>query len=254
MAKAKLQYQCSECGATAPKWTGQCPDCNAWNTLIEVIAESTGTRSSRFREHQAAPAEVCYLSAVETVKSPRLSSGMMELDRAIGGGLVSGSVILLGGDPGIGKSTMLIQVLSAISTTTSTSTLYVSGEESAQQISLRGQRLGLALDRIRLLTENNIERILSVASTEKPGVMVIDSIQTMYTEMLQSAPGAVAQVRECAGQLVRFAKQTGTTVLLAGHVTKEGTLAGPRVLEHMVDTVLYFEGRYRQAVTGWYAP
>ncbi|MBM2830024.1 MAG: repair protein RadA, partial [Gammaproteobacteria bacterium] len=176
MAKAKLQYQCSECGATAPKWVGQCPDCNAWNTLIEVIAEPTGgPRSPRFREHQAAPAEVCYLNTVDTVKSPRLASGISELDRVIGGGLVNGSVILLGGDPGIGKSTLLIQVLAAISTETSTDTLYVSGEESAQQISLRGQRLGLALDRLRLLTENNVERILSVAATERPGVMVIDS-------------------------------------------------------------------------------
>jgi len=249
MAKAKLLYQCNECGGTAPKWVGQCPDCNAWNTLIEVIAEESSPRSSRFREHQVAPAEVCFLNAVAATGMERIPTGMTELDRAIGGGLVQGSVLLLGGDPGIGKSTLLLQVIEAIDRAAGISTLYVSGEESAQQISLRGKRLGLSPGQIRLLTENNLERILSIAAREKPGVLVIDSIQTAYTELLQSAPGAVAQVRECAAQLVRYAKQTGTTVFLIGHVTKEGTLAGPRVLEHMVDTVLYFEGdtgtRYR---------
>ena len=247
MAKTKVQFQCSECGATAPKWAGQCPECNAWNTLIEIISEATPAKSGRFREYQLA--EVCNLSALDDTDAVRISSGLSELDRAIGGGLVSGSVILLGGDPGIGKSTLLIQVLEAINHTTSINTLYVSGEESARQISLRGRRLGLQLDRIRLLTENNLERIMSIAGNEKPGVLVIDSIQTIYTDLLQSAPGAVAQVRECAAHLVRYAKQTNTTVILVGHVTKEGTLAGPRVLEHMVDTVLYFEGdtnsRYR---------
>lgn len=181
--------------------------------------------------------------------SVRISCGLQELDRALGGGLVSGSVLLLGGDPGIGKSTLLIQVIEAINQSTDITSLYVSGEESPQQISLRGKRLGLSLERIRLLTENNLEQIFSTVAREKPGVLVIDSIQTVYTELLQSAPGAVAQVRECAAQLVRYAKQTNTTVILIGHVTKEGTLAGPRVLEHMVDTVLYFEGdsssRYR---------
>lgn len=248
MAKAKVRFQCNECGAVTPKWVGQCPDCNAWNTLMEVIAESTA-KGSRFREHQSAPAEVHYLNDIEGTESARISSGLAELDRAIGGGLVSGSVLLLGGDPGIGKSTLVIQVIESVNRTTRISSLYVSGEESAQQIGLRGKRLGLALDRIRLLTENNLERILSIATKEKPGVLVIDSIQTVYTDLLQSAPGSVAQVRECAAQLVRYAKQTNTTVLLIGHVTKEGTLAGPRVLEHMVDTVLYFEGdsssRYR---------
>ena len=247
MAKTKVQFQCSECGATAPKWTGQCPECNAWNTLIEIITEAAAAKSGRFREYQLA--EVCNLSALDETDAVRTASGLSELDRTIGGGLVSGSVILLGGDPGIGKSTLLIQVLEAINRTTSINTLYVSGEESARQISLRGRRLGLQLDRIRLLTENNLERIMSIAGNEKPGVLVIDSIQTVYTDLLQSAPGAVAQVRECAAHLVRYAKQTNTTVILVGHVTKEGTLAGPRVLEHMVDTVLYFEGdtnsRYR---------
>jgi DNA repair protein RadA/Sms len=250
MAKAKVQFQCGECGAATPKWTGQCPECNAWNTLSEVITEANSiSKSSRFREYLTTPAEVCYLNSVDTVQSPRLQTGMNELDRVTGGGLVHGSVTLLGGDPGIGKSTLLIQVLAAISSGSDLKTLYVSGEESAQQIGIRGRRLGLALDQFRLLTENNLERILSIATTEQANVIVIDSIQTVHTELLQSAPGAVAQVRECAAQLVRYAKQTNTTVLLIGHVTKEGTLAGPRVLEHMVDTVLYFEGdsssRYR---------
>lgn len=242
MTKVKVLYQCTECGGTAPKWTGQCPDCQAWNTLGEVIAENPSSKSSRFRAHQAAPAEVCSLDAISSGETPRISTGMAELDRAIGGGLVSGSVLLLGGDPGIGKSTLLIQVVGAVSQAAGVTTLYVSGEESAQQISLRGKRLGLPLAQVRLLTENNLERVLAVTAREQPGVLVIDSIQTLYTELLQSAPGAVAQVRECAAQLARYAKQTGTTVFLVGHVTKEGTLAGPRVLEHMVDTVLYFEG------------
>ncbi len=249
MAKAKVQFQCSECGGTAPKWTGQCPDCLAWNTLSEIIVAGTTSKSSRFQEHQSAPAEVHFLNAISSEDADRVTTGMAELDRAIGGGLVTGSVLLLGGDPGIGKSTLLIQVIEAIQKSTDINSLYVSGEESAQQISLRGKRLGLSLNKIRLLTENNLERVLSVAAQEKPGLLVIDSIQTIYTELLQSAPGAVAQVRECAAQLVRYAKQTNTTVVLIGHVTKEGTLAGPRVLEHMVDTVLYFEGdagsRYR---------
>ena len=250
MAKPKIQYQCDECGATLPKWAGQCSECRAWNTLIEVVIEATSNvKSFRNRDHIAVPAEVSFLDAVDAEQSSRLATGMAELDRAVGGGLATGSVTLIGGDPGIGKSTLLIQLLSVLGHSGGVKTLYVSGEESAQQISLRGRRLDLALDKIRLLTENNLERILSVASSEHPEVMVIDSIQTVYTEMLQSAPGSVAQVRETAAQLVRYAKQTNTTVLLAGHVTKDGALAGPRILEHMVDTVLYFEGdsgsRYR---------
>ncbi len=249
MAKAKIQYQCAECGATLPKWAGQCSECHAWNTLTEVVVEATSNvKSIRNRNHIAVPAEVCFLNAVDSEQSSRLATGMAELDRAVGGGLATGSVTLIGGDPGIGKSTLLIQVLSVLGQS-GVKTLYVSGEESAQQISLRGKRLDLALDQIRLLTENNLERILSIISAERPEVVVIDSIQTVYTEILQSAPGSVAQVRESAAQLVRYAKQTNTTVLLVGHVTKDGSLAGPRILEHMVDTVLYFEGdtssRYR---------
>ena len=243
MHKNKTQYQCAECGATAPKWVGQCNECRAWNSLSEVVIEASAkVKSIRHRDHLAAPAEVHYLSAIDVVQTPRLPTGMAELDRALGDGLTTGSVTLIGGDPGIGKSTLLLQVLLVIGNNTDTKTLYVSGEESAQQISLRAQRLGLVPGKIRLLTENHLESILSLAIAEKPGVIVIDSIQTMYTELLQSAPGSVAQVRESAAQLVRYAKQTGVTILLVGHVTKDGILAGPRVLEHMVDTVLYFEG------------
>ena len=250
MAKAKVQYQCTDCGATLPKWAGQCGKCHAWNTMTETVIEVTSNvKSLRNRDHIAVPSEVCFLDTVDAEVSFRLSTGMTELDRAVGGGLATGSVTLIGGDPGIGKSTLLIQMLSVLGSEGGVKTLYVSGEESAQQISLRGHRLDLALDKIKLLTENNLERILSVAGVERPEVIVIDSIQTVYTELLQSAPGSVAQVRESAAQLVRYAKQTNTTVLLAGHVTKDGALAGPRVLEHMVDTVLYFEGdtssRYR---------
>ncbi|MDX1519888.1 MAG: AAA family ATPase, partial [Gammaproteobacteria bacterium] len=209
-----------------PKWSGQCPDCNAWNTLTEVPAESSVSSISRFRDYQARAPEVICLDEVSGIESARISSGLTELDRAIGGGLVSGSALLLGGDPGIGKSTLLLQVLEAVHRKSGIGTLYVSGEESAQQISLRGKRLGLSLSQISLLTENNLDTILAIAGREKPGFLVIDSIQTVYTEQLQSAPGAVAQVRECAAQLVRYAKQTNTTVILVGHVTKEGHLAG----------------------------
>lgn len=180
------------------------------------------------------------MNEIEAVSEPRTVIGVQELDRVLGGGLVHGSVVLLGGDPGIGKSTLLLQALSAISD--QLSTLYVAGEESLQQVSMRAKRLGIESPDLRLISETRIERIIKTAKKEKPQVIVIDSIQTVYTEALQSAPGAVAQVRECASQLTNFAKQTGTALFFVGHVTKEGTLAGPRVLEHMVDTVLYFEG------------
>ena len=250
MAKAKVLYQCNDCGAETPKWVGQCPDCMAWNTLQETVVEKkTSANTSRFREHLAGPSEVCSLGEVDASETPRQATGLAELDRVMGGGLVRGSVTLIGGDPGIGKSTLLLQTLSSLDKASGVPSLYVTGEESAQQVGLRGQRLGLSLDSLRILTENHLERILSVAHKEQAKVIVIDSIQTVYSEMLQSAPGAVAQVRECAAQLVRFAKQTNTALFLVGHVTKEGALAGPRVLEHMVDTVLYFEGdsgsRYR---------
>ncbi len=250
VVKAKLLFLCNECGAETPKWVGQCPDCMAWNTLQEtVIEKKTSANTSRFREHLAGPAEVCSLGSVDASETPRQETGLAELDRVMGGGLVTGSVTLIGGDPGIGKSTLLLQTLSSLDSASAVTSLYVTGEESAQQVGLRGQRLGLSLDSLRILTENHLERILKVATKEQAKVIVIDSIQTVYSDMLQSAPGSVAQVRECAAQLVRFAKQTNTSLFLVGHVTKEGALAGPRVLEHMVDTVLYFEGdsssRYR---------
>jgi DNA repair protein RadA/Sms len=187
-----------------------------------------------------APASVQTLEHIAPERTARMTTGVAELDRVLGGGLVAGSVVLIGGDPGIGKSTVLIQALSAMSR--GARVLYVSGEESADQIAMRAQRLGLKGDQVRLLTENQIEVVIAVAQSERPQVIVVDSIQTVFTDALQSAPGSVAQVRESAAHLVRYAKQTGTALFLVGHVTKEGTLAGPRVLEHMVDTVLYFEG------------
>ena len=238
MAKIKSVYTCNECGASSPKWVGQCPSCNAWNTLYEAVVTSSSTFHAA--RQFGAPSSARYLAEVTPERIARIPTGISELDRVLGGGLVSGSVVLIGGDPGIGKSTLLTQALTTIGQTTQV--LYVSGEESTEQIALRAQRLGLKGDRLRLLTENQVENIIACAQNEHPQVIVVDSIQTMFTELLQSAPGSVAQVRESAAQLVRFAKQTGTALFLVGHVTKEGTLAGPRVLEHMVDTVLYFEG------------
>ncbi|MEN8106381.1 MAG: DNA repair protein RadA [Pseudomonadota bacterium] len=247
MAKAKNVYSCSVCGAQAPQWAGQCTDCGAWNTLLEVMAVAPAPAGRHSGYAGGARATVTRLSAVEPDSTRRTTVGFTELDRVLGGGLVTGSVVLIGGDPGIGKSTLLLQVLATVST--SLSALYVTGEESPEQISLRADRLGVNGENVRLFTETCVERIIETAAIEKPQVMVLDSIQTLYTGNLQSAPGSVAQVRESAAQLVRFAKQTGTAIFLVGHVTKEGMLAGPRVLEHMVDTVLYFEGdagdRYR---------
>jgi DNA repair protein RadA/Sms len=239
MAKSKSIYVCNECGAQSPKWVGQCPGCGAWNTLHEAVAAPASARGGGVQV-LTSPSAVQTLAAAPAQAVARLASGLDELDRVLGGGLVAGSVVLIGGDPGIGKSTLLLQALSAYSR--AAGVLYVSGEESAEQIALRARRLEIQGERVRLLTEIHLENILQSAQTERPQVMVIDSIQTLYTELLQSAPGSVAQVRECAAQLVRFAKQSGTALFLVGHVTKEGALAGPRVLEHMVDTVLYFEG------------
>ncbi len=242
-AKHKISYQCSACGALHPKWSGQCADCHAWNTLNEIV--STSRPALRFSGYSGESA-VQVLTDVDPAEHARARSGIGELDRVLGGGIVRGSVVLIGGDPGVGKSTLLLQLMGALDHADS---LYVSGEESAQQTSLRARRLGLGGARMLLLTETCVGRILAEAAMRAPKTMVVDSIQTLYTEQLQSAPGSVAQVRECAAQLVRFAKQSETTVFLIGHVTKEGALAGPRVLEHMVDTVLYFEGdsggRYR---------
>jgi len=239
MSKAKLIYSCTECGATSPKWQGQCPGCNEWNTLVEAVAEKA-TPNSRFESLAPGSSKLRTLSEIEAKESERVPTGIPEFDRPLGGGLVAGGVVLIGGDPGIGKSTLLLQALSTLSL--SSKVLYVSGEESAEQVALRARRLSLDTDRVNLLTEINLEKILGTLQAEKPQVAVIDSIQTLWSDQLSSAPGSVAQVRECAAQLTRLAKQTGTTIILVGHVTKEGALAGPRVLEHIVDTVLYFEG------------
>ncbi|MDA1107759.1 MAG: DNA repair protein RadA [Proteobacteria bacterium] len=238
MAKDKLLYTCNQCGAQAPKWAGQCADCGAWNSMEETLVSGASPRTARFADY--APATVQSMQDVAAGAEVRQSSGLAELDRVLGGGVVEGSVILIGGDPGIGKSTLLLQCMASLSARQPV--LYVTGEESVQQVSMRAQRLGLSVAALRLLTETQVERIIACAERERPRVLVIDSIQTVYTEALQSAPGGVAQVRESAAQLVRYAKHTGTALFLVGHVTKEGTLAGPRVLEHMVDTVLYFEG------------
>ncbi len=242
MTKKKTVYVCQKCGAISHKWHGQCPDCQEWNCLVETVEETQTVQNNRFVGYAGVQAQVCTLDAITTEEQARVSCSLSELDRVLGGGLVAGSVILLGGDPGIGKSTLLLQTLSALSLTTKIAPLYITGEESAQQVSLRAQRLGLDVRQVKLLTETQIERIIHVTQKEQPRIIVVDSIQTVHTNILQSAPGAVAQVRESAAQLVRFAKQTQTTIFLVGHVTKDGALAGPRVLEHMVDTVLYFEG------------
>jgi DNA repair protein RadA/Sms len=244
MAKPKSIYSCIECGATSPKWQGQCPGCGLWNTLVETAAEVATTGSQRFGASftpLAGSSKPQDLSLIKPRDEPRLPTGVEEFDRVLGGGLVAGGVVLIGGDPGIGKSTLLLQALARLAET-GQSVLYVSGEESAEQVALRANRLQLPTAGLRLLPEINLEKIIATLQVEKPLVAVIDSIQTLWSDALQSAPGSVAQVRECAAQLTRFAKQTGTCIILVGHVTKEGALAGPRVLEHIVDTVLYFEG------------
>lgn len=241
MAKSKTVFTCSECGGQSPKWLGQCPHCLAWNTL-EESRESALSMSAA--EHRYAPLSVASsmrsLSEVEAQELPRHSTGLAELDRVLGGGLVDGAVVLIGGDPGIGKSTLLLQALVAMSE--GSRVLYVTGEESAEQVALRARRLGLSGAGVDLLAEIRLEAIQAALTSSKPAVAVIDSIQTMYSSELTSAPGSVSQVKECAAQLTRIAKQTGVPIVMIGHVTKDGALAGPRVLEHIVDTVLYFEG------------
>jgi DNA repair protein RadA/Sms len=240
MAKTKTAYVCTECGGQSSKWQGQCPNCGVWNTLVETIA---ATPSSRFQALAGAPSAVRTLASVETQDNARTPTGIEEFDRVLGGGLVSGGVVLLGGDPGIGKSTLLLQAMAALGSSGKLGrALYVTGEESVEQVALRAQRLGLVNATVELLAEVQLQAIVGAIRTLRPGVVVIDSIQTVYTEALESAPGSVAQVRECAAQLTRLAKQNAITIILVGHVTKEGAIAGPRVLEHIVDTVLYFEG------------
>jgi DNA repair protein RadA/Sms len=244
MAKAKTVYTCDSCGVQLPKWQGQCPDCGAWNSLVESVPTKRRAERAQF----AGQVALTRLDRVDVRRADRLSTGLSEFDRVLGGGLIPGGVVLLGGDPGIGKSTLLLRALANLAPRIPT--CYVTGEESLEQIGLRAQRLGVADAPLNLVAETGVEAVLArVAAEPKLGVLAIDSIQTLFSEALTSAPGSVSQVRECAAQLTRFAKSRNVATLLIGHVTKEGTLAGPRVLEHMVDTVLYFESdvgsRYR---------
>ena len=239
MAKAKTIYVCQACGGSTPRWQGQCPACQAWNTLEESLSESTSSNAHFQGLAQAVPRQK--LSAIKAEDMPRLPTGVDEFDRVLGGGLVPGGVVLIGGDPGIGKSTLLLQALAEMSAA-GVSVLYSSGEESAAQIALRAKRIALAAPQLEVLAEIQLEKLLTTIDAARPQVVVVDSIQTVYSDALTSAPGSVAQVRECAAQLTRYAKSTGICMLMVGHVTKDGHLAGPRVLEHIVDTVLYFEG------------
>ncbi|MDY0310397.1 MAG: DNA repair protein RadA [Castellaniella sp.] len=239
MAKARTLFVCSDCGGTAAKWEGRCPHCGAWNTLQEARESSAAAAGHRYAP-LAASTPVRRLADIEAREQVRNPTGIDEFDRVLGGGLVAGAVVLIGGDPGIGKSTLLLQALASLSERGPV--LYVTGEESAEQVALRAQRLGVSGDGVDLLAEIRLELITQALVERQPGVAVIDSIQTLYSGELSAAPGSVSQVRECAAQLTRIAKQTGVTLILIGHVTKDGALAGPRVLEHIVDTVLYFEG------------
>lgn len=238
MPKARTVFACQACGFQSPRWLGRCPDCQGWNTLAEEREESQAA-GSRFAS-SAATAEAQPIAAVQGGEANRRQSGIGELDRVLGGGVVPGSVILVGGDPGIGKSTLVLQALAALAH--GGTCLYVSGEESPQQIKMRADRLGISTDKLLVLAETSLERIIAQAKQIMPAALAIDSIQTMFTEQLGSAPGSIGQVRDCAAQLVLLSKAAHHATFLVGHVTKEGAFAGPRVLEHMVDTVLYFEG------------
>ena len=240
MAKAKsTAFFCQNCGYESAKWQGQCPACHEWNTFTEEpVAKITGSAAVKKAAAEIRPVR---LSEIQTDESQRISSGMEELDRVLGGGIVAGSLMLVGGDPGIGKSTLLLQVCHNL-TGTGHKVLYVSGEESVQQIKLRAKRIGDFKDDLMLLCETNLELVRSVIEKIRPEIVVIDSIQTMYHEAVSAAPGSVSQVREATNVLMQIAKGMGISIFLVGHVTKEGVVAGPRVLEHMVDTVLYFEG------------
>ncbi|MCX7662899.1 MAG: DNA repair protein RadA [Tepidimonas fonticaldi] len=246
MAKDRTLYLCRACGGSTPRWHGRCPHCGAWNTLEETVpapepAANARGRLSALRQGLAAEGTLARLADIEAADVARTPTGLTELDRVLGGGVVPGAVVLIGGDPGIGKSTLLLQALDALQRA-GLPTLYVTGEESGAQVALRARRLGLADSQVPVLAEIRLEAILATLQQQRPAVAVIDSIQTVFTEQLTSAPGSVAQVRECAALLTRAAKDSGATLVLVGHVTKDGALAGPRVLEHMVDTVLYFEG------------
>ncbi len=239
MSKSREIYVCQNCGSSAPKWQGQCAACGEWNTLVAEAPTPAGRAAARTRSG-GARSDVSSSLAAEAITEPsRLTTGSGELDRVLGGGLVAGSVTLIGGDPGIGKSTLMLQTAAALNRVAPV--LYATGEESLSQVALRARRLGVGEATARLVAETALERVLDAAAASGARVLVVDSIQTMYCERVDSAPGAVSQLRECTADLVRYAKTSGTAVLLVGHVTKEGQIAGPRVLEHMVDTVLYFE-------------
>ena len=242
MARAAANYICQECGASNAKWSGQCPACGAWNAIVEETPELPGSRSRA--KGKSIALEALDASADE---APRRSVGLGELDRVLGGGLVPGSAILVGGDPGIGKSTLLLQAAARFSAAGGKA-IYLTGEEAPAQVRLRAQRLGVADAPVGLAAETSLTDILAtLGGSDTPDLVIIDSIQTLWSDLLESAPGTVSQVRACAQALVRFAKRSGATVVLVGHVTKEGQIAGPKVVEHMVDTVLYFEAMRRTA-------
>lgn len=240
MAKKKIVYFCSNCGSESSRWLGRCPQCGEWNTFVEepVRSEDTHAGRSNLTKTKSKPLT---LPEIDTEALPRIPTTYQEIDRVLGGGIVPGSLILLGGDPGIGKSTMLMQVSGRVAENAGI-VLYASGEESQMQLKLRADRLKIKGERVTILADTNLDSILAEADTSKPKLLVIDSIQTMYTDTIDSAPGSVSQVRECTARLLRFAKEVNIPVVIIGHVTKEGNIAGPRMLEHMVDVVLYFEG------------
>lgn len=242
MAKGKIVsvYFCQNCGYESAKWMGQCPGCREWNTFVEEMVEKKTAGSGKLSTEEKEAAKPHSLSQIQYQQETRISTGFPELDRVLGGGIVPGSLVLVGGDPGIGKSTLLLQVCQKLSR--KTDVLYISGEESLQQIKMRAERIGEFSERLTLLCETNLDMITRVIEKEHPQMVIIDSIQTMYSEDVSAAPGSVSQVREATGILMRIAKEKGITIFIVGHVTKEGVVAGPRVLEHMVDTVLYFEG------------
>ncbi|MDB2409062.1 DNA repair protein RadA [Pseudomonadales bacterium] len=247
MAKAKSAFVCTDCGSEYTKWQGQCTDCGAWNTLSEIRLSTATQRGERLVGYSGSESEVQTLSSIDLSSLPRQSTGLAEFDRVLGGGLVAGSAILIGGNPGAGKSTVLLQVMCELAK--QQTALYVTGEESLQQVAMRANRLALPTDKLQMASETNIEAIIAIAQKLQPRVMVVDSIQVMHTSDLQSAPGGVSQVRECAAYLTRYAKQSNTIIFLVGHVTKDGSLAGPKVLEHMIDCSILLEGssdsRYR---------
>ncbi|MGE5247386.1 MAG: DNA repair protein RadA [Verrucomicrobiota bacterium] len=239
MAKVKVEYVCTSCGTSSPKWAGKCPGCGEWNTFVEEVSAPSGGHRGAVPDFPAS--RPVPLSGVAESAAQRVPCGIGEFDRVMGGGLVSASATLLSGDPGIGKSTILLQAARGLARQGRT-VLYVSGEESEAQVKLRATRLGVSGEGIYLMSETSLERILSAAAELAPGAVIVDSVQTVFSQDLPGAPGSVGQVRECAARLVFFGKKAGISVLLVGHVTKEGAIAGPRVLEHIVDTVLYFEG------------